>query len=78
MDVHGARGRTWWGTRATRGQASVEFALVVLAFLAVVGALAALWHAARDGALLNRAIEASSHRLDAGGAPDSFEDIVLF
>ena len=40
------------GIPGARGQSSVEYLLVVLAFLAMALALAGLWHAGRDGALL--------------------------
>lgn len=64
-------------TDGQRGQASVEYALVLLAFLASVVALAALWHAGRDGALVERAVEAASHSF-ASGLVGGAKDLVLY
>ena len=66
--------RSGWGRR---GQSTVEYALVLLAFLAVAVALGALWHAGRDGRLLRIALEAASH-LFGGDALGSDNDILLF
>ena len=60
------------------GQSSVEYALVMIAFLSTVAALACLWHAGRDGQLLRRAIEAASHQLGGGDALGEARDIALF
>lgn len=60
-----------------RGQSSVEYALVVVAFLAVVLALAALWHAASSGTLLGLAVDAASHA--AGSSLGSLaKDVALY
>lgn len=59
------------------GQSSVEYALVVLAFLSAMLALGALWHAARDGALVRLAVRAASHGL-GGGIAAALRDIALF
>lgn len=67
------------GTRswAQRGQGSVEYALVLLAFIASLVALSALWHAGRDGALLRRAIDAASHSMGSGFVAGS-KDLLLY
>lgn len=65
-------------TRGQRGQSSVEYVLVVLAFLSMVLAWGVVWHGVRDGALLDRAVGASSHQLGGGDVPGSFRDILLF
>lgn len=69
--------RSWVG-RSERGQSSVEYVLVMIAFLSMVLALGSLWHAGRDGALLNQAVEASSHQLGGSDALGSMRDIALF
>lgn len=64
--------------RSVRGQATVEYALVLLAFVSMLASLALLWHQGRDGALLRQATEASSHQLGGGNVRDSFRDLALF
>lgn len=66
------------GGRGTRGQSTVEYALVLLAFIWVAIGCAALWHGARDGRLLSGAIEAASHTFGGAGALSSLRDISLF
>ena len=68
------QGRLW----ASSGQGTLEYALVLFAFLAVVGALAAMWHVGRDGRLLQLAKKAASHLLGAGNAIGSARDVLLF
>lgn len=67
-------GRYW----SERGQSSVEYALVVIALLCMVLALGALWHAGRDGVLLNQAVGASSHQVGGSDVLGSMRDIALF
>lgn len=63
--------------RDERGQSSLEYLLVLLAFAAMVAALAALWRAGRDGALVRLATEAASH--GAGqGALGMLRDVLAF
>lgn len=50
-----------------RGQSTVEYLLVLSAFLAAVVALGLLWHAGRDGELVGRATQAASHGVAQGG-----------
>lgn len=64
--------------RGTRGQSTVEYAVVLLAFLAMVAALAALWHAGREGRLLRLVVSAASHLLGGGDALGSANDVLLF
>jgi hypothetical protein len=64
--------------RGSRGQSTVEYAVVLLAFLAIVVAFAALWHAGRDGLLIRRATQAASHLFGGGDALGSAKDILLF
>ena len=64
--------------REERGQSTVEYALVAIAFLSMVLALGALWHAGRDGLLLRRAVDAASHGLGGGGMLGALRDVALF
>lgn len=54
----------------TSAQATLEYALTVLALLAVVSALGLLWRAGQDGTLAALAEAAASHGFDAGGLID--------
>lgn len=58
--AHEEEGHGW----GQRGQASLEYALVLFAFLATLVALAALWRVGSEGGLLERAVRASSHAAD--------------
>ena len=51
------------------GQSTLEYLLMLVAFIAMIGALALLWHAARDGRLLALATDAASHGSGAGAVP---------
>lgn len=53
-----------------RAQATLEYALVLGAFLAMVIGFAAVWRAASEGTFAGLVEEASSHTLDAEGAVD--------
>ena len=75
--MEGKRRTSWWRGRAQRGQSCVEYVLVVLAFLSMVVAWGVVWHAGRNGRLLDRAVEASSHHL-GGDVLGSFRDVLLF
>lgn len=59
----------WW--MQTDGQASVEYALIICAFLALLVGIAALWRAAEMGLLVELAIDASSHQLNVKGLEDA-------
>lgn len=56
------------GERAAQG--TVEYALTVVALLAMVVGMAALWRAAVDGTLAEFVRAAASHAFSAGGAID--------
>ena len=60
------------------GQSTTEYALVLVAFLAMLGALGLLWHAASDGVLLGKAVESASHVFGASGSLGAWQDILLF
>lgn len=64
-----------WGSpcgwmRESRAQATLEYALVLFAFLAMVAAIAAMWRAGAEGVFTSLASRAASHALDLGGAVD--------
>lgn len=65
-----------WASRD--GQASVEFAVVVVAFLAVGVALAALWRWASAGGLARLAEGAASHAFSEGGVAGALADVLSF
>lgn len=56
--------------REQLAQGTVEYALVLLVFMAIVGALVAMWRASADGALTATVEHAASHALDVTGVPD--------
>ena len=51
------------------GQSTIEYLLMLVVFIAMIGALALLWHAVRDGRLLALATDAASHGSGAGAVP---------
>ncbi len=60
------------------GQSTVEYALVLLAFVSMLVTFGLLWHAVRDGRLLHLAGEASSHSFSGGVDAQAFQDIALY
>lgn len=60
-----------------KGQSTVEFAVVTVAFLAVTAALSALWHALADGVFVEHALAVASHHIQAV-APTTIADIFLY
>lgn len=63
--------------RCGRGQSTVEYALVLVAFLASLLALAAVWRAWADGTLLSTAVDSSSHLLSPG-LEGALQDTLLY
>ena len=64
-----------WTRRA--GQ-SVEYALVLGAFLALVLALGFVWGVVGQGGLQRASERAASHAIEGAGAVDGIRDLVLF
>lgn len=60
------RGRGLWVLGGGRGQSTVEYLLVLLAFVSAVVALGLLWHAGRDGVLVGLATTSASHGTGQG------------
>ena len=54
------------GAGRDRGQSTVEYLLLLVAFLAVMAALALVWRAAQDGRLMGLATSAASHGAGQG------------
>lgn len=60
------------------GQSSVEYALVLGAFLALVLALGLVWSVVGQGWLQRSSERAASHAIEGAGAVDGIRDLVLF
>ncbi len=70
--------KTLAGEWGERGQSTVEYALIVFAFMASIVGLGAIWHGARDGVLLRLCTESLSHELSARGDVGSVQDVSLY
>lgn len=64
--------------RECRGQSTVEYVLVLSAFLAMLLAFGAVWKAMGAGGLARLGESASSHSLLGEGMLGGMRDIVLF
>ena len=60
-----------------RGQATVEYAIVFVAFLALVVALGALWDVLSGALVVQHALQSASHHL-SGVAPGVIFDAFLY
>lgn len=60
------------------GQATVEYAVLLVAFLMVVVGLGAIWRASSTGKLLELAQESCSHSFQASPDLNAWKDILLF
>lgn len=60
------------------GQSSVEYTLVLGAFLALVLALGLVWSVVGQGGLQRASERAASHAIEGAGAVDGIRDLVLF
>ena len=67
-----------WLCAGASGQSSVEYALVLVALLAMVLALGAVWATARDGGLSRLGERAASHAVSGEGALGGIRDVALF
>lgn len=76
--VGGVPGRAWpWWLAEGSGQSTLEYALVLVAFLSMVAALGLAWHAARDGTLVRMATDAATHQA-SGGTLAWLQDLLGF
>lgn len=64
--------------RSRRGQSTLEYVLVLMAFLATVLAFGVLWRAASEGELLDRAKEHASHTLGDGLSTGFLQDLLAY
>lgn len=64
--------------RDRRGQSTLEYGLVLLAFMAMICALDAIWRRVSGGSLLDRALGAASHAWGQGGLIALTQDILMF
>lgn len=79
-------GRRWDDARAVAsgvlrgpsGQSTLEYALVLLGLLGMLVGMGALWHAAREGRLVELACEAASHTLAHGIDVKVLQDVTAF
>lgn len=62
--------------RREDGQATVEYLLLVLAFVSMLAGMAAVWYLAQDGHLGDLTEQAASHGLGQGYA--SVHDIIAY
>lgn len=63
--------------RCEVGQATVEFAVVAVAFLTVALGLGALWRGASNGLFVEHAISSASHHVE-GAIAQAMTDILLY
>ncbi len=59
------------------GQSTLEYLLVLVAFVALVAAFGAMWHAAREGTLVGLATASASHGMGQGVVA-ALKDLVVF
>lgn len=69
-DMHEAASRWKPCAREEWAQATVEYAITIVVFMAIVSALALLWHAGADGVLARLVEGALSHALAGTGPLD--------
>ncbi|MCI1666379.1 MAG: hypothetical protein LKI25_08500 [Atopobiaceae bacterium] len=76
--MRGSRAEGEGAARGQSGQSTVEYALVLLAFMAMLAAMAFVWHAAEGGGLGRLAADAASHSLANGITLELVQDVALF
>lgn len=59
------------------GQGTVEYAVILFAFLSVVVGLGAMWHAFDSGLLVEHALQSASHHVSSA-APGAFADVFMY
>ena len=59
------------------GQATVEFALITVAFLSVVLGMGVLWRSVSAGTFVEHALSCASHCV-TGSLPGALADVVLY
>ncbi len=69
--------RVVFALRECRGQGSVEYALVLFAFLGVLAGLGLLGDLLDAGVLLEHALQSASHHISSA-APGAFSDVFMY
>ena len=64
------------GARQSSGQSTLEYVLVLLAFMATIATFAAMWRMASDQVLVNRAEQGLSH--NAGKEAGLMQDVLCY
>lgn len=60
-----------------RGQGTVEYAVVLLAFLAMIIAFGVLWHFLNGAAPVSHALQSASHHIQSA-APGALGDVFMY
>lgn len=60
-----------------RGQGTVEYALVLFAFLSMMAGAGAMWHLLESGQPVQHALQGASHHLSSV-APGAFSDVFMY
>ena len=63
--------------RGADGQGTLEYALVLFAFLSMVAGMGAIWNALDAGLLIEHALQSASHHI-ASAAPGAFADVFMY
>lgn len=61
----------------TQGQSTVEFALITIAFIALLIGCGALWRAFDEGLFVEHATKSASHHVDVV-YPGAMRDVLLY
>ena len=69
----------WVGklARSNAGQGTVEYAVILFAFISVVAGLGALWQLFDTGAPVRHALQSASHHVQSV-APGAFSDVFMY
>jgi len=62
---------------ASSGQGTVEYAVVLFAFIGIVVGLGALWHALEAGDVVAHALQSASHHVSSV-SPGAFSDVFMY
>ena len=63
--------------KGSSGQGTLEYALVMFAFMAIIGGLGAVWHMLDAGLPVQHALQSASHHV-ASVAPGAFADVFMY
>lgn len=75
--AHGCPGSARRIVHARSGQGTVEYAVVMFAFVAVILGLGALWHLLDAGVPVQHALQSASHHVSSV-APGAFADVFMY